>query len=92
MGRIVARLKVFPEGVEVDLDELTQEVSTSLPEGAAVRAVGREPIAFGLVALLVDVELEDQEGLLDKLEERVSAIPQVSQVSVVGISKASTGL
>jgi translation elongation factor aEF-1 beta len=81
MGQVAVKIKVFPENPE-KLEEVKKEV------GGIVKVVKMEdePIGFGLVAALVTFVMEDGGGL-DELEEKIGALPNVSQVQVVGVDR-----
>ena len=90
LGQLIARLKVLPEEVGTELPKMVSSIEENLPKGAVIKRTGEEPIAFGLVALLLDVQIEDKEGATDRLEEAVKAADLVSEVQVLGVSKLST--
>jgi elongation factor 1-beta len=77
-------LKVLPKTVEVDLDKLEEEIKRAIsPE-----RIQREPIAFGLVAILVTKLVPDEAGQVDELERKLKAIEDVGEVEVTGISRS----
>ena len=90
MGMLIAKIKVLPKEVGTDLKKMASSIEKVLPKGAAIKRTGEEPIAFGLVALLLDVQVEEKEGAVDRLEEAVKTSNLVSEVEVKGISKFST--
>ena len=92
LAKVLVRLKILPDDVNVKPAELASYVEGKLPEGASIRARGEEPIAFGLEALLLDVEVEEAEGAMDRLEEAIGKADHVSQIQVVGVSRLSTTL
>jgi len=57
-----------------------------------LRASREEPIAFGLVALIVDIQFEERDKAMDEIESLLQNLDQVSQVDVTAVSKLSTGL
>jgi translation elongation factor EF-1beta len=57
-----------------------------------VRKALDEPIAFGLVAVIVDIQIDEKEGLMDALEGAVRSSDLVSQADVIGVSRDSTSL
>lgn len=81
MGSVVVSYKIFPVDITVDFDELKKKIENSLPEFASIYGFGKEPIAFGLNALIVHIKIpEDKSGVLDKVEEKIKKISEISQV------------
>lgn len=88
MGRIVISFKIFPRGLEVDLEELKKTIEKTLPKSTSVYGYQTEPVAFGLNALIAHIIIpEDESGLLDKVEEELSGIPEVSQIETVMVRR-----
>jgi len=88
VARIVARFRVFPESIEVDLGELRNRIETSLPEGSRVEGSGEEPIAFGLKALIIGISMpEDVEGMMDKVEEALRGVEGVGEVQILAVTR-----
>lgn len=75
-------IRVMPEGTEVDLNELERRIR----ELAQVTSVSREPIAFGLEALLLVAIVPDAAGGSEPLERALQELPGVGSVQVVGIT------
>lgn len=82
----------MPKSVETNMDDLRKVIKSSLPLGMTLRATREEPIAFGLVALLVDIQFEERDKAMDEIESLLQNLDQVSQVDVTAVSKLSTGL
>ncbi|NON61477.1 elongation factor 1-beta [Acidianus sp. RZ1] len=88
MTDVLVVLKVFPDSDEIDLDKLAEEISKRLPTGYTVVRKDTEPIAFGLKALVLYVQMPEQtEGGTDVLEEKASEIEGVSHAEVVGLTR-----
>jgi elongation factor 1-beta len=83
MGDVAVILRVMPEGTEVDLAKLEQQIR----ERVKVFSVEREPIAFGLEALRLVTVVEDKEGGTEPIEREISSIPGVASVEVVGLTR-----
>jgi translation elongation factor aEF-1 beta len=81
MGEVAVKIKVYPENPE-KLEAVKEQV------GGLVKVVKveDEPIGFGLVAAVITFVMEDGGGL-DELEEKINALPDVSQVQVVGMDR-----
>jgi translation elongation factor aEF-1 beta len=90
MGAILVTYKVFPEDIVESFDPLKAEITKILPEAAKVEGWGEEPIAFGLVALLVQIRFpEDVMGVVDEFEVELGKIKGVSQVQTFQIRRTS---
>lgn len=85
MGEVAAKLKVMPEGTEVDMEKLKDEIKAVLPEGARLHGFAEEPIAFGLKALMVAVILSEGVTGTDGLEAAVASVEGVQSVEVEGV-------
>ena len=91
MGKIIISFKIFPEGVEVDLEKLKQQIEKSLPAKTSVYGYQTEPVAFGLNALIAHVVIpEDESGLLDKVEEKLNKVGGVSQIQTIMVRRTSS--
>jgi elongation factor 1-beta len=90
MGSVLVTYKVFPEDIVPSFDDLKAKIKAILPEFAAIEGYGEEPVAFGLIALLVQIKYpEDKSGLVDEFEEKLSKIPGVSQAQTFQIRRTS---
>lgn len=89
MTRLVARIKILPVDIEVNLDILANSLKTAIPAGMELRSNVTEPIAFGLNSLIVDITLEDSEGQIDKLEDSIKSVDGVGEIEVTNVSRQS---
>ena len=89
MTRLVARIKILPVDIEVNLDNLANSLKTTIPAGMELRSHVTEPIAFGLNSLIVDITLEDSEGQIDKLEDSIKSVDGVGEIEVTNVSRQS---
>ena len=87
MGDVAATIKVMPESPEVDFDALESRLEAALPDGSRVRATDQEDVAFGLVALLVSVIVDDSEGATEAVETAFAAVDGVESVSVENVGR-----
>ncbi len=88
MAKVAVIMRVFPEDIDVNLENLVKEIEERLPEGYSVKAWDEEPIAFGLKALRLIITMpEESEGGTEPLEELISQIPRVSQVEVLMVHR-----
>lgn len=84
MAEVILGLKVMPKDLNVDLDQLEQAIKSEVnPE-----RIQRQPIAFGLVALLITVVVQDAEGEVDRIENKLKSIKSVGEVEVTGLTRS----
>lgn len=89
MARLVARIKILPADADTNLDNVLESLKKSVPSGMEIKAHAKEPIAFGLQALVGDFMLDDAEGQMDKLEDAIKAVSGVGEIEVMNLSRAS---
>ncbi len=89
MTRLVARIKILPVDSETDIDGLIDNLKNGIPEGMELKAHAKEPIAFGLNALVGDFLLDDSEGEMEKLEESIKKVDGAGEIQVISISRMS---
>jgi len=87
MARVIMTLRIMPDDVEVDLDNLLERIKTAIPEGTDLGATETQPVAFGLKALRMNLSREESMGGTDDIEEAISAVEGVSQVEVERVSR-----
>jgi len=83
MGQVAVLLRVMPQGVETDLNEVAKGVRANLPGGVTIRGMQVKDIAFGLKSLLVAVVMNDAGGLLEMAERSIAKVPHVESVEVM---------
>ncbi|MEM2955294.1 MAG: elongation factor 1-beta [Nitrososphaerales archaeon] len=89
---MIVRLRILPTDAEISPAKISESIQKSLPSSIEIRRIVEEPIAFGLVASIIDFIIEDKEGEMDRLEELVRSSELVSEMEVIGLSKFSTSL
>ena len=88
MARILAIIDVMPEGVEVNLEALKEEIKKEIEKfGAEFGEVKEEEVAFGLKRLKF-VIISDEKADLDSLEEKIKQVKEVKNAEVVDIRRA----
>jgi elongation factor 1-beta len=90
MGHVVVTYKVFPEDIVKNFDAIKAEIKACTPVSAEIMGYGEEPVAFGLVALLVQFQFpEDAEGIVDEVEAKLGQIKGISQVQTLMVRRSS---
>ncbi|MFX1295540.1 MAG: elongation factor 1-beta [Promethearchaeota archaeon] len=87
IANVVVQMKVLPEGIEVDLNKLQEQIKDVLPENIGIYKVVEEHIAFGLKCLKVTIIMPEAEGGTDPIENMISSIKDVSRVEVELVSR-----
>ena len=88
MAEVLVVIKVYPESDEINLDNLYKEIEKKLPKEYKLVRKETEPIAYGLEALVVYIQMpENVEGGTEILEETINGIEGVSHAEVVGITR-----
>ena len=89
MSRLVARIKILPADSETDIEKLINNLKMSIPKGMELKAHAKEPIAFGLNAIIGDFLLDDAEGEMEKLEESLKRTDGAGEIQIITISRQS---
>ncbi len=83
MARVAVAVRVFPTGVDVDINDLTERIRSSLPPQYSLVKSGEVPIAFGYKALRIVVTMpEETEGGTEELENVIRGVEGVEEVEV----------
>jgi elongation factor 1-beta len=89
MARVIITIRVMPEDVDIDLDDLLERIRKNIPTGTDVRANEVVPVAFGLNALRINLARDESLGGTDDIEEAIGNLDGVSQVEVEVVSRIS---
>ena len=87
MGEVLTTMKIMPDSPEIDLEAIKATIKDSMPEGAEIHDIAEEPIAFGLVAIILNFITEDGEGGSEPVEEMVQAIDGVASFEITGVGR-----
>ncbi|ADI31224.1 elongation factor 1-beta [Staphylothermus hellenicus] len=88
MAKVLVLLKILPEDINIELEELKERIRKALPEGYEIKGYDIEPIAFGLKALRLYIFMpEKTEGGTEPLENTVMNVEGVSQVEVEAVHR-----
>ena len=88
MGEVAAKMKIMPETIETDLNELKEKLRAAVPEGIEVYGeIVEEPVAFGLKALIITIIVGDQEGGTEAVEEAFANVPGAESVQILELGR-----
>ncbi len=82
MGEVAAVIKIMPEGADVDMSKIMDNVKGAIPSYARLHGMQVMDIAFGLKALKIAVILGDKTGGTEEIEANLAKIPGVESVEV----------
>ena len=89
MATVVVTLKIMPESVDTNLEELSKAAAEKIGSfGGTVGKTDTEPIAFGLKSLLIMFAMTEEKGGTEELEEQISKIPGIRGVQVTDVRRA----
>jgi len=86
MKKIIMSIKIFPSDNDVSLDKILEEIRKNFPTEEILYS-SREPVAFGVDALLIDITAPEEEGISQAFEERIKAISGVGEVYIEGVRR-----
>ena len=86
MGQVSLKFENKPEGSETSLDDIQNKVQEKIGSISKIEQTEIKPIAFGLKALMMNVLVEDEEGIMDKLEEMIADVEGVQGANVINMT------
>ena len=88
MAVVAVTLKIMPTSPQVDMAELRKNVEAKVKEiGGMLHEVKEEPIAFGLVALIVLLGWKEDKDP-DVIETELAKVKDVNSVQVTDVRRA----
>lgn len=88
MGTALLRIKIMPESLESDLNEIKARAQEILEENKAKNInYTEEPIAFGLKALIIGFGIDESQEL-EPIENALKKIENISSSEVIDMRRA----
>ena len=88
MGTALLRIKLMPTSPEVNFEEIKEKAKAIVEKGKGRNcSFGEEPIAFGLKALIVSFDI-DEEQELDPVEEGLRNLENINSAQVIDMRRA----
>jgi translation elongation factor aEF-1 beta len=84
VGSVIVTFKIMPEGVETDLDSLEKNIKKEINP----QRIERVPVAFGLNAIQIIKLVDEIEGELDRVTDKIKSIKGVREVEVVDLTRS----
>jgi elongation factor 1-beta len=83
MGNVALILRVMPESLDVDLEDLKTRLRAEIK---GLQDIREEPIGFGLRALKIAVVVSDAGGESDAVEAEITALKGVERAEIVELT------
>lgn len=83
MGKVAITFNIMPENPDTDINEIKNSIPKKMPEGAELKGMVVNPVAFGLNAIKILVIVGDKSGIADEVEKNLSTLEGVQSVDVV---------
>lgn len=88
MGTALLKMKLMPSSIEADLENIKNKAKETIETNKGKRvSFEEEPIAFGLKAIIVGFDIDENDPL-DAIEEKLKKIEDVNSVEVVDMRRA----
>jgi elongation factor 1-beta len=89
MGIALIRIKIMPSSPDVNLEKIKEFAKKIIEENKGMRiSFKEEPIAFGLKAIIIGFEQNEDNGELDPIENRLEKIENVNSVEIIDMRRA----
>lgn len=89
MAKILIKIKIMPEDINIDLDKLKQKIIKVIEhfEGK-IGKIDEEEVAFGLKALNFEFMFDDAKTDSDIIEDNLRNIEGIGNVQIIDIRRA----
>lgn len=84
VGSVIVTFRIMPEGIETNLDLLEEALKKEINP----QRIERVPIAFGLNSIQIIKLVEEKEGEMDRITEKIKAIEGVKGVEVINLTRS----
>ena len=88
MANLLVRVRIMPKEAEIKPSQIMEDIQKLSPN-LLVRTTQEDPIAFGLVALIVDFLTDDVSGAMEQIEDSIRKSELVGEFEVMGASRVS---
>ena len=88
MANMLASIKILPTESNIDIKEFKKTLLNSLPSEVRLHKINEEPIAFGLVSVIIHLVMdENNRSILDDVEKALKKNEKVSEIQVTGMTR-----
>lgn len=83
---VLVKIEILPKEISSDLEKIKKNLAKIVSEYGKIHNSEIKPIAFGLNSLNATLLLNDKKGGIEKIEEKLRNLKEVSEVRVTDIS------
>ncbi|MBN2142831.1 elongation factor 1-beta [Candidatus Woesearchaeota archaeon] len=89
MAKAIITMKIMPEDPGQDLDRITKEAEEKIKSyaGDTEHKVERQPIAFGLIAVIIKFVVDEAKGGTEDVEKEITSVEGVNSVEVIDVRR-----
>jgi elongation factor 1-beta len=84
VGAVIVTFKIMPESVDTDLDSLEKTIKKEINP----QRMERVPVAFGLNSINIVKLVEEKEGEMDRVTEKIKNIKGVKEVEIIDLTRS----
>lgn len=88
MANMLASFKILPTETNIDIKEFKETLLNSLPTGVKLHEITEEPIAFGLVSVIIHLVMDEKNrSIMEDVEAVLKQNEKVSEIQVTGMTR-----
>jgi elongation factor 1-beta len=88
MANMLASFKILPTETNIDIKEFKETLLNSLPTGVKLHKINEEPIAFGLVSVIIHLIMDEKNrSIMEDVETVLKQNEKVSEIQVTGMTR-----
>lgn len=88
MGIALIKIKLMPSSPEIDLEKIKEDAKIVIENNSGKNCeFAEEPVAFGLKAVMISFEIDENEEL-EPIEEKLREIENINSAQVVDMRRA----
>ncbi len=88
MANMLTSIKILPTDSNINITEFKKTLLNSLPAGAKLHKINEEPIAFGLVSVIIHLIMDEKNSsIMEEVETVLKQNEKVSEIQVTGMTR-----
>jgi elongation factor 1-beta len=84
VGSVIVTFRIMPENIDTNLDSLEKSIKKEINP----QRMERTPIAFGLNAIQIIKLVDEIEGEMDRITDKIKKIKGVKEVEVINFTRS----